>query len=54
MAPQGGDHFVDAALVEFLAPLPGPVIADLAPDPIDGLGDLEQMALGVVAMPNSA
>ena len=47
MAPQGGDHFVDAALVEFLAPLPGPSFADLAPAPVDGLGNLEQMALGV-------
>ena len=47
MAAQGGDHFIDAALVEFLAPLPGPSFADLARAAVDGLGDLEQMALGV-------
>ena len=47
MAAQGGDHFIDAALVEFLAPLPGPSFADLAAVCVDGLGDLEQMALGV-------
>ncbi len=54
MAPQGGDHFADAALVEFLAPLPGPSFTDLACASVDGLGDLEQMALGVETMPNSA
>ena len=47
MAAQGGDDFIDAALVEFLAPLPGPSFADLTRASVDGLGDLEQMALGV-------
>ena len=47
MATQGGDHLVDAALVELLAPHPGPLFADLARAPVDGLGDFEQMALGV-------
>ena len=47
MAAQGGDHVVDAPLIELLAPLPGPAIADLTADPVDGLGDLEQMPLGV-------
>ena len=46
-AAQGGDHVVDAALIEFLAPLPGPAIADRTADPVNHLGDLEQMPLGV-------
>ena len=46
-AAQGGDHLVDAALVELLAPLPGPAIADLAADPVDRPGCVEQVALGV-------
>ena len=47
MAAQGGDHFVDAALIELLATPSGPVIADLTADPVNRLGDLEQMPLGV-------
>ena len=38
MASQGGDHFIDAALVELLAPIPGPPLTDLAAVCVDGLG----------------
>ena len=47
VAAQGGDHVVYAALVKLLAPLPGPLLADLAAVSVDGPGDLEQMALGM-------
>ena len=54
MAPEGGDHLADAALVKFLTPLPGPLCADLAAGSVHGLGDLEEVALGMETMPNSA
>ena len=45
MTTQGANHVVDTARVELFAPLLGPSLADLAAGSVDGLGDLEQMAL---------
>ena len=47
MAAEGGEDVVDAALIEFVAALFPPPVGELGSRSVDGLGDVEQMPLGV-------
>ena len=47
MDAQGGEEGIDAALVEFVASVFSPLLGEVGAGSIEGLGDLEEMALGV-------
>ena len=47
MAAEDGEDVVDAALIEFVAALSSPLVGEIGSRSIDGLGDVEQMPLGV-------
>ena len=47
MLPQSGDDGIGAALVEFVAPRLAPLRGEVAAGAVDGLGDVEDVLLGV-------